>query len=624
MMVVAHNLLALNSERQLNIREKSKAKSTEKLSSGYKINRAADDAAGLAISEKMRRQIRGLTQASENAQDGISMVQTAEGAMEEIHAMLQRSNELAVKAANGTLSNSDRSMVDAEVQQLKKAIDETAGYTVFNEIELFPSHGALPALSLGNEVYHYELSYRLSDGAIFVGSDRSGITGSGKAGGNIYSGSVLADKIANEFLPNAVKQIFDAFPSLKTATGSDTIDMALDLSFLDGPGNTLAYAQYSFGSSGRPVSMLLKVDSDDFNDADANGTGSSAEELESTLAHELMHTVMQYNMTDGMSGRTGDAYPTWFVEGTAQLAGGGFPTGWNGYLKSVANHLAGATDNTLDSNIADYLNDYTVAGRPYGHGYLAAAYVGYLANGGGDVTAANIAAGMNKVFTDLINGTSFSAALANHTGGLTESGIESLFATGDTNLVEFVRKLSYASRDGAGSVIAGSLGTGGTGILGNTASIQQFRIDPAQVNVDPSLITYSVNGTDVSLQVGAESGTGITLKLYRMDAEALGLGNTNTKTIEDAEYAITTIKKAIENVSRVRSYYGAVQNRLEHTIANLDNIVENTTAAESAIRDADMAELMVEYSNQNILAQAGQAMLSQANQQQDIILGLLG
>jgi len=138
-MVVQHNLTAMNSNRMLGLTQASQAKSTEKLSSGYKVNRAADDAAGLAISEKMRRQVRGLTQASANAQDGISMVQTAEGALNEVHDMLQRINELAVKGENGTLTASDRTYINSEVKQLMSEIDRVASTTTFNEQNLLGS-----------------------------------------------------------------------------------------------------------------------------------------------------------------------------------------------------------------------------------------------------------------------------------------------------------------------------------------------------------------------------------------------------------------------------------------------------------------------------------------------------
>ena len=141
-MVVQHNLTAMNSNRMLGVTTSAQAKATEKLSSGYKINRAADDASGLAISEKMRKQIRGLTQASTNAQDGISAVQTAEGALTEVHDMLQRMNELAVKASNGTQSESDRNAIQSEIDQLVTEIDRVAITTKFNETYLLKGRNA--------------------------------------------------------------------------------------------------------------------------------------------------------------------------------------------------------------------------------------------------------------------------------------------------------------------------------------------------------------------------------------------------------------------------------------------------------------------------------------------------
>ena len=150
-MVVQHNLTAMNSNRMLGITTSAQAKSTEKLSSGYKINRAADDAAGLSISEKMRRQIRGLSQASLNAQDGISCVQTAEGALAEVEEMLQRMNELAVKAENGTLAEEDRGMIDDEIQQLISEIDRVASTTTFNEMNLLDGNFTGKGLQVGAE-----------------------------------------------------------------------------------------------------------------------------------------------------------------------------------------------------------------------------------------------------------------------------------------------------------------------------------------------------------------------------------------------------------------------------------------------------------------------------------------
>ncbi len=620
MLSVQTNMLALNANRQLGLTTRKNDKNTERLSSGYRINRAADDASGLSISEKMRRQVRGLTQAALNAQDGVSMVQIGEGALNEVHDMLHRANELAVKAATGTLQDVDRAMIDAEIQQLKAEIDRTARNTTFNEIPLFPENGLSPLSTGFMESKSYDITYNLKDGSVMVNGAAAGPGAAGRAGLTVSSGNVLADTIANELVPNAVQQIFDAFPSLKNNVGSDTINMSLDVSYIDGPNRTLAYAsfRYSYGG-GRPYGMGIRVDISDFSKADAEGTGPKTEALKSTIAHELMHTVMQYTLTDGMSGRFGEKYPAWFTEGTAQLAGGGYSTGWNDTLSYYAQYLTSANDTSQDNNIRSYLQKFTMNNRPYGHGYLGAAYLGYLANGGGAVTSANIAQGMDKIFTDLLNGQSLESAIQKNTG-ISTSQLNNLFSSGDQNLAEFVRKLSYESRNGAGSVITTGLDVGGSSLLGNNASAlnQPFRIDPFKVTVNLS------GPSDLGLQVGAEPGQHIEIDLYQMSSRALGLEDMNVRSTDDADRAIDQLKYAIGCVSNVRSQYGALQNRLEHTINNLNNITENTTEAESRIRDADIATEMVEYSNNQILMQAGASMLAQANQHSQLILSLLG
>jgi len=624
MLSVKTNISALNADRQLGLTTKKNEKNTERLSSGYRINRAADDAAGLSISEKMRRQIRGLTQASLNAQDGVSMVQIGEGALNEVHDMLHRANELAIKAATGTLQDADRAMIDMEIQQLKAEIDRTAKNTTFNEIPLFPENGLSPLSTGFMETRSYDITYNLKDGSLIVnGAQIAPNTGAaGRAAVNaVSSGNVLADTIANELVPNAISQIFNTFPSLKDNVGTDTINMSLEVSYIDGKNQTLAYAsfQYSYGG-GRPFGMGIRVDSADFNNEDAKGNGDRTEALKSTIAHELMHSVMQYTLTDGMSGRQGEKYPAWFTEGTAQLAGGGFATGWNDTLSYYAHYLANENDTSQDANIGNYLKKFTMNGRPYGHGYLGAAYLGYLAGGGGAVTGDNIAKGMNKIFTDLLNGKKLENAIQDN-AHISTAKLNGLFSNGDQDLIEFVRKLSFAAKDGAGSVIAaGGLGTGGSSLLGSGASAldQPFRIDPFQVTVNLS------GPSNIGLQVGAEPGQHLEFDLYQMDSQALGLEDLNVKTTDDADLAINQLKYAIGCVSNVRSYYGAIQNRLEHTMNNLDNITENTTAAESLIRDADISREMVEYSNYQILMQAGTSMLAQANQNSQSILSLLG
>ena len=334
-MVVQHNLTAMNSNRMLGLTQSTQAKSTEKLSSGYKINRAADDAAGLSMSEKMRRQIRGLSQASLNAEDGISCVQTAEGALNEVHDMLQRINELAVKGENGTLTSIDRQYIQSEVKQLMSEIDRVQSTTTFNEMNLLDGSFTNKGLMVGAE-------------------------------------------------------------------------------------------------AGQHIGVTI-------------GNMNTAQLIEVALADEVKFTTKHIDATEDTE-----------YDDTAEMA------------------------NTLDSAM------------------------------------------LNKF---------------------------------------------YAYED--------------------SAVVPDAKVASAQ-------------------------GAGQTLD------------ETNAPTAADFAALNAFAKNALKTVSQQRSDLGAVQNRLEHTIANLDNVVENTTAAESQIRDTDMATEMVKYSNNNILTQAGQAMLAQANQSNMGVLSLLG
>ena len=210
-MVVQHNLTAMNSSRMLNITTSAQAKSTEKLSSGYKINRAADDAAGLAISEKMRRQIRGLTQASSNAQDGISCVQTAEGALTEVHDMLQRMNELAVKAANGTQTSADRGYINQEVQALVSEIDRVASTTTFNEKNLLDGSFKKVGLQVGaesNQLITLDIAAMSAKG-LKLTTGTAGAAGNISVGGTDGKNAQAAIKTIKDALAQVSKQRAD-------------------------------------------------------------------------------------------------------------------------------------------------------------------------------------------------------------------------------------------------------------------------------------------------------------------------------------------------------------------------------------------------------------------------------
>ena len=434
-MVVQHNITAMNSNRMLGVTSSAQAKSTEKLSSGYKINRAADDAAGLAISEKMRKQIKGLTQASDNAQDGISAVQTAEGALGEVHDMLQRMNQLAVKAANGTNSESDRAAIQAEVDQLVTEIDRVSTTTKFNETYLLK--GTDTDGNVGNLTY---------DGVSSAVSGLNGAAGAwdsttGIGYADFEDGAVNvseADKIEKKF--EAARDNTEA-SSVKVTVGSNTYTYIK---------STSAKADGSFISATKLAKELNK----------AQGDNKSKQYF--TSMDSLLAAVRHDNATDA---------------------------------KNVTSAFSSLVEDTK----------------------LALKF---------------------EAFADLNN------------------------------------------------------------------------------------------STDLSLHVGADSSDDnkISMNIAQMGARGLGINGLDVSgdKPDKATAAIDTIADALQKVSDQRASLGAIQNRLEHTIKNLDNVVENTQSAESAIRDTDMASEMVTYSKNNILAQAGQSMLAQANQSNQGVLSLLG
>ena len=413
-MVVQHNLTAMNSNRMLGVTTSAQAKSTEKLSSGYKINRAADDAAGLSISEKMRKQIRGLTQASSNAQDGISAVQTAEGALNEVQDMLQRMNELAVKAANGTNSEDDRNYIQDEVNQLIKEIDRVSTTTKFNETYLLKGDDTVKFTAPGTNLK----------------------AAAGTAGVNDKQQTYDLTITANSF---------------KTEGGKSDV---------------------TFSLMGKNFSVRLEETDDN-----------------KTLATKLAKAMNENKITDS----------------------------------NVGAFTATVKDNVIT------------------------------------LTAAK-------------NGT-----------------------VADTNVIKDDAELTAK----------------GTGVLTLDLHVGADSTADNQISVDIKQMSASV--------LGLKTGNSTT-------GDATGDLDTllvNGKDDKNARTAIDTIASALQEVSKQRSALGAAQNRLEHTISNLDNVVENTTSAESSIRDTDMATEMVKYSNNNILAQAGQAMLAQANQSNQGVLSLL-
>lgn len=646
-MVISHNLQAMNANRQFGNVSTDIAKNTEKLSSGYRINRAADDAAGLSISEKMRKQIRGLSQASENSQHGVSFVQIADGALTEVHDMLDRMVELTVQAANGTNSSFDRSAIQKEIDQLTTEINRIQETTQFNKIPVFSENGHSPdegiynsnilsaaTLDVGGSTYTF--AYIDSTGAHAITQDT---TATGKVNSGLNKD--FADFVVNA-ASSAASKITDAYPAL--AAVSSDVKIGLNVQNIDGKNGTLASAQLSmsYTSSWTQMTYTMNIDSSDYNPGKFTSmTDTQKADLAATIAHEMTHLIMQDTLTHGMI----NDFPKWFKEGTAQTSSG--DGGW------VSNSIG---TNPTDTQIKNYMSN--LDSLPYGAGYLATMALGYevakAKSLGSNYDSATIKEGLNKLFDDLVTQGqthSLSHAIASATNNKYSSlaEFENKFKNGDTDLFNAVKGIlgqkNQSSHRESGSLLAGSL---------DEAQSDTFK--PANITgasnvkyiVDPSATAFansfgsgfpsvpspvrgarhgvSEGGEDIDVHAGADADmtNKIAIKRYDISAMAIFDGDkVDVMTEKSATNSIDIVGMAKERVSRVRSYYGAIQNRLEHTIKNLDNVVENTTAAESRIRDTDMAEEMVEYSKNNILMQAGQSVLAQANQSTQGVMSLL-
>ena len=552
-MVVQHNLTAMNSNRMLGLTTSAQAKSTEKLSSGYKINRAADDAAGLSISEKMRKQIRGLSQASLNAQDGISAVQTAEGALNEVQDMLQRMNELAVKAANGTMSENDRDYIQDEIKQLETEIDRVAETTKFNETYLLKgdrtekvtdyqyTEKTAPALKDGIDLYTKD-----ENGAYSAALDADGLKAALADGKTIYSSKTDAGTPAE-----AANVTTNAAVALNTKLTGQTEASITTKTWADNGDGT-----WTLNLAGMTTGNVTIAGVDTAFATDVNTTADNVVAAKDTIIAASGGTIEDIT-TDG--------------NGKIIVKGADVPETYEAAVElynedgSVA-FEAGA-EMTADEK-DDIANYYTAAPTEEKEAVAGKDYVEATKNALYDKDGNEISA----------NGLQFYYEDGKYVGGL------------------------YTDKEGTTEV----------------EDITEF-VDDTQEKTGALTLKLHVgaDATDnnqISVDLDAMSAAGIGVRDLKVD----GADDTN------ARKAIETIKAALQQVSQQRSALGAVQNRLEHTIANLDNVVENTTAAESQIRDTDMATEMVKYSNNNILAQAGQAMLAQANQSNQGVLSLLG
>jgi len=539
-MIVQHNMTAMNANRQLGISTSALAKSTEKLSSGYRINRAADDAAGLAISEKMRSQIRGLDQASTNASDGISMIQTAEGALNESHSILQRMRELAVQAANGTETDEDRGNIQDEIEQLQEELDRIATDTEFNEMKLL-------------------------DGSLSAAT--SGVTSAGPKFGLYDTG-------------------------LKAFVTSNIGGVAVDVSASAEVGGESAI----WSDNGKTLTLNLAKNMT-YTQSEIDELVRNAKQEDSTAGGTPAEVEINFNfgaLTVPEAGITHTQTTTAGIKGHVDAAE---ITGSDGLF--VGANKIGFTSNKYgkDTNIGITIEFDAAQGKEVCEVETAAQY-----EASGDL-AANGAATYRL---HLQSGKEYS-----------ETDIESILAEAGLSI-----DVTLESEDPDEP---------GTLFITQNITSQLFQLEDGDGLGDTDAFLgqakYGVvsGGKGIVLQVGANQGQTMSFSIDNMDAISLGVNGSkvDVSTQKGASDSLGYIDEAIAKVSKQRSLLGAVQNRLEHTIANLDNTAENLQAAESGIRDVDMAAEMVTMSKYNILQQAGQSMLAQANQATQGVLSLL-
>ncbi|MBW7573337.1 flagellin N-terminal helical domain-containing protein [Caproiciproducens faecalis] len=513
-MRIQHNIAALNANRMLANNNNSVSKNLEKLSSGYKINRAGDDAAGLAISEKMRGQIRGLDQATNNANDGISLVQTAEGALNETASILQRMKELATQSSNGTYQNDvDRENIQKEVDSLKSEIDRIATSTNFNKINLLDGSLDVKASATGTNVAGTNLEANTAGAA----NGTIDVTG-------LEKGSTVKFVFADATTTDAKNSTDGATWDANTKTLTFTLTQ-------NDNGGTVGTVRYTAA---------------DLNDMIAKAGGPKDAEI-------------AFTSTDK------------YIEATAE-----------------------GTADTVDAAISDIIvqgpTKATVSGA-FGNGFSVDVSAGSLG-----ITKLTFASGANPSFT----GGATPTLTLSTSKDYTASDINALLKENGVKGVT----VDFDGSQSAANVVTGLGAAGGITLTGGTGGI---------------------GGSELALQIGASAASDQQVKLSvgNMSTEGLGLTTISVATQDDAKAAIETISDAINQVSGTRADLGALQNRLEHTVTNLGVTSENLTSAESRIRDVDMAKEMMEMTKNNVLAQAAQSMLAQANTQPQNVLKLL-
>ena len=557
-MVVQHNLNAINANNKMNINVSGTKKATEKLSSGYQINRAGDNAAGLAISEKMRSQIRGLSQATKNANDGISLIQTAEGGLNETHSILQRMRELADQSANGTYQDdTDREAIQLEVDALKSEIDRIASSTEYNGMKLL-------------------------DGSL--GGTTTGTTDFGARYGVLISANTVVDGANNKLKENLSLE----GATLTSSVNGVTVTLADTASGVGGEN-----AQWN--AAGTTLTINLKA-----------GQSYSQSQINDLIK----------NATMAKADAAGTPQASTPADVELKLKSGVFTFQKAETFKTSA----GVRATSDDTDLVEYL----INGTDQNDGY--ADTIKFTSNNYGEDTrklkiATDVAAGKEWVATTTAN---------NEGTGIKDGEFTLHLATGVEYTEEDIQNLlKQAGLDYTVTLTDSKTPDGDKSFYAQkvVAEADATAIEIGKTTVGAGLGSDKLTGTGKGLtfQIGANGveDQRVTLSVGDMSSTSIGVGGADVSTQDAANKAIDMVDAAVKTVSMQRAGLGALQNRLEYTVNNLTTTNENLTAAESQIRDTDMATEMINYTKNNILQQASQAMLAQANQQPQAILQLL-
>jgi len=632
-MVVQHNMSALNANRMLGNVNTLQSKSTEKLSSGYKINRAGDNAAGLAISEKMRGQIRGLNQASSNAQDGISLIQTAEGALTETHSILQRMRELAVQATSDTNTDDDRTQIQNEIDQLTSEVDRIANTTEFNTKKLLDGSqkGAVSGKAgtakvdgdFGNSTVSAKITTDGAENAKFTDVIRVEFTADFKEGQSTKSeGKYSETEVMSAFGVTTFTAISDLTSTRSALLSTKNTDLSSAKTALDTANSNVSSKKTDLntvvdsfktyqaqGGAGKKLTLKSNVTEEELQKAvedlvnHMSSSGDMTLKFSKSEAFETLQNMFEMTQGSTTSFTKNSIYTNIQIVAKNMISAASKQKEVDKYQKSVSilsdKEFYDATVKYAEAKAAANNSNTTASslGKAEVDEQLKTAELAYnKLNAGKEVL---------KV-TDLFGNSSDTAKF-------------NIDASVDENND---LKITLKNKEGADTVIT----------IANADKIKAG--DAIAITTQESVETAQAEqGKEaLRLQIGANASQELSLGINSMKANDLNIVQTkkgnegkalNVTNHTDASLAVNAYDMALQKVSTERAKMGAVQNRLEHTIANLDTSSENLQTAESRIRDTDMAAEMVNFSKNNIIQQAAQSMLAQANQANQGVLSLL-